>query len=141
VTVEPIVHVLSLRCDPAAAFDAYARIGEWWHPDYTSDASTLATVVIEPRPGGRVFERHRDGHEVDWGRVTAWEPPLRLAYSSHLAQPPETPSEIRVTFQPADRGCTMRFEHGGWTAENAEPRAKFREWPLLLRRFAALADH
>lgn len=67
-TVEPIVHVLSLRCDPAAAFDAYARIGEWWHPDDTSEARTLTTVLIEPRLGGRVFERHRDGHEVDWGR-------------------------------------------------------------------------
>ena len=34
----------------------------------------------------------------------------------------------------------VRFEHGGWTAANADQRAKFREWPLLLRRFAALAD-
>ena len=30
-TLEPIVHLLSLRCDPTAAFHAYARIGncEW----------------------------------------------------------------------------------------------------------------
>ena len=32
-TLEPIVHVLSLRCDPVAAFDADARIGRRWHPD------------------------------------------------------------------------------------------------------------
>ena len=98
------------------------------------------TVVIEPRPGGRVFERHRDGHEVDWGWVTAWERPHRLAYATHLAQPRETPSEIRVTFEPSADGCSVRFEHGGWTAANADQRAKFREWPLLPRRFAALAD-
>jgi len=78
---------------------------------------------------------------VDRGRVTAWEPPHRLGYATFLAQPRETPSETRVTFEPADGGCRVRFEHGGWTAENADRRAKFRDWPLLLRRFAALADH
>jgi hypothetical protein len=34
----------------------------------------------------------------------------------------------------------VRFEHGGWTAENAEQRAKFRDWPVLLRRFTGLAE-
>jgi hypothetical protein len=140
VTLEPIVHVLPLRCSPAAAFDAYARIGDWWHPDYTSDAATLATVIIEPRVGGRVFERHRDGHVVEWGRVTLWARPRVLAYTTHLAHPPQTPSEILVMFEAAANGCTVRFEHGGWTAVNVEQRAKFCEWPLLLRRFAALAD-
>jgi len=140
VTLEPIVHELSLRCSPAAAFYAYAHLGDWWHPDYTSDATTLLTVVMEPRLGGRVFERHRDGHEVDWGRVTLWAPPRMLAYATHLAQPRETPSEILLAFEATANGCSVRFEHGGWTAANAEQRAKFREWPLLLRRFAALAD-
>lgn len=45
-----------------------------------------------------------------------------------------------VTFEPAAGGCSVRFEHAGWTAANADQRAKFREWPLLPRRFAALAD-
>ena len=139
-TLEPIVHVLSVRCSPAAAFDAYARIGDWWHPDYTSDATTLKTVIIEPRVGGRVFERHRDGHAVEWGRVTLWARPRVLAYTTHLAQPAETPSEILVMFEAAANGCTVRLEHGGWTAANVEQRAKFSDWPLLLRRFAALAD-
>jgi activator of Hsp90 ATPase-like protein len=140
VTLEPIVHVLSLRCSPAAAFYAYAHIGDWWHPDYTSNTTTLATVVIEPRLGGRVFERHRDGHEVDWGRVTLWAPPRVLAYATHLAQPRETPSEILVMFEATANGCSVRFEHGGWTEANAAQRAKFGDWPLLLRRFAELAE-
>ncbi|HET6981579.1 MAG TPA: hypothetical protein VFI53_05525 [Myxococcaceae bacterium] len=42
-----------------------------------------------------------------------------------------------MTFEPATPGCSVRFEHGGWTEANAEQRAKFREWPLLLRRFPA----
>ena len=37
-------------------------------------------------------------------------------------------------------GSRAQLEHGGWTAENAGQGAKFRDWPLLLGRFAALAD-
>ncbi|HZJ53219.1 MAG TPA: hypothetical protein VFD38_03695 [Myxococcaceae bacterium] len=36
-------------------------------------------------------------------------------------------------------GCRVRLEHGGWRAENVDQRAKFRNWPVLLRRSAALA--
>ena len=72
--------------------------------------------------------------------MTLWARPRLLAYTTHLAQPPETPSEILVMFEATANGCTVHFEHGGWTAANVDQRAKFREWPLLLRRFAALAD-
>jgi hypothetical protein len=34
----------------------------------------------------------------------------------------------------------VRFAHGGWTDANTAPRAKFGDWPLLLGRFAALAE-
>ena len=41
---------------------------------------------------------------------------------------------------PTATGCTTRFAHGGWTDANAEARAKFGDWPLLLDRFAGLAE-
>jgi hypothetical protein len=34
----------------------------------------------------------------------------------------------------------VRFAHGGWTDANAATRPKFRDWPTMLDRFAALAD-
>jgi hypothetical protein len=34
----------------------------------------------------------------------------------------------------------IRFAHGGWTEANVADRSKFGDWPLLLDRFAALAD-
>ena len=33
---------------------------------------------------GRIYERTPAGTEHDWGEVTVWEPPARLAYLWHL---------------------------------------------------------
>lgn len=139
--LEPITLTYDLACSPSRAFRTYVeRIGEWWDGKYTRDGATLVTVRIEPTVGGRVYAQHLDG-EDEWGRVTIYEPGVRLAYSSVLAQPPEDPTEITVTFaQAGPDGSTMRFEHGGWHEGNLEHRAKFRDWRVLLDRFAALAS-
>jgi hypothetical protein len=58
-----------------------------------------------------------------------------------LAQDPAHPSEVAVEFVPAeDGGCMVRFAHGGWTEENLADRRKFGDWPVMLDRFAALAE-
>ena len=137
----PITLDYDLRCRPDRAFATYVdRIGDWWDGKYTRDPSTLVTVRIEPHVNGRVYAQHQDG-EDEWGRVTVYEPGVRLVYTSVLAQPPEDPSEIAVTFDRAGPdGCALRFEHGGWHAGNAVHRAKFGDWRVLLDRFAALAN-
>ena len=137
----PIVHERSLRCGAESAFATYAgRIGEWWDPRYTANAETFESVVVEPRVGGRVYATHGDIGEHDWGEVTAWEPGARLVHTFTLAQDPAHPSEVAVEFEAADGGCTVRLAHGGWTEANAPARPKFGDWPLLLDRFAALAE-
>jgi hypothetical protein len=136
----PIVHEYALSCRADHAFETYAeRIGEWWDPRYTANAETLEEVVIEPRVGGRVFARHSDIGVDDWGEVTVWEPGRMLAHTFTLAQDPAHPSEVAVTFSDAD-GCAVRFAHGGWTEANAAVRPKFRDWSVMLDRFAALAQ-
>jgi uncharacterized protein YndB with AHSA1/START domain len=97
-------------------------------------------VTIEPRVGGRVFATHSDIGDDDWGEVTVWEPGRRLVHTFTLAQGSTPPSEITVEFVPRDTGCTVGFAHGGWTEANAALRDKFTEWPVILDRFAALAD-
>jgi Activator of Hsp90 ATPase homolog 1-like protein len=126
----------------ADAFATYVDlIGEWWHPDYTANAETLEAVTIEPRVGGRVYATHRDLGEHDWGTVTVWEPGRRLVHTFTLAQDPAYPSEVAVEFSSrADGGCSVRLAHGAWTAENVAARVKFGDWPVMLGRFAALAD-
>ena len=136
-----IVHQYDLRCPAARAFEVYVgRTGDWWHPDYTPDPASFEDLTIEPGAGGRVFLTHRGMGEFDIGRVTVWEPPERLVYSSVLGQEPDQPSEIAVTLTPRGGGCRFRFEHGGWHAGNAADRDKFTEWPRILDRFVSLAE-
>jgi uncharacterized protein YndB with AHSA1/START domain len=61
-------------------------------------------VTIEPRPGGRIYERAPGGEEHDWGCVLAWEPPRRLAYTWHLRRDEADATEVEITFMPADEG-------------------------------------
>jgi hypothetical protein len=132
----------ALRSSVDEAFDTYVRrIGEWWDPRYTANAETFETVVIQPLVGGRVFARHADLGDDDWGEVTTWEPGRRLAHTFALAQDPANPSEVTVEFAPGDGDvCTMRFAHGGWNDSNADARAKFGDWPVILERYVALLD-
>lgn len=129
-----------LDCSRDHAFAVYtARIGEWWHPDYTAAADRFQGVTIEPRIGGRVFASY-DDTEDEWGRVTAWAPGESVAHTFNLAQDPAHPSQLSVTFSDRGAGCSMRFEHGGWDDANAEARDKFTEWRVILDRFARLAE-
>jgi hypothetical protein len=140
-SLEPISHRYDLSCRPEQAFDTYVtRIGDWWPATYTANAETLKSVVIESKLGGRVYERHDDGTEIEWGHVTTWDPARVLAYTSTLAQTREHPSEITVRFAVNNGGCTVIFEHGGWGDGNQSYRAKFGDWPIILGRFTNLAE-
>lgn len=87
-----------------------------------------------------MYATYTDIGEHDWGEVTVWEPGARLVHTFTLAQDPQHPSEVAVEFAPTERGCTVLFAQGGWTKANDESREKFGDWPLMLERFAALAN-
>jgi hypothetical protein len=146
-STSPIIVERALRCSAEDAFTTYSgRIAEWWDPRYTASAETLQAVTIEPRLGGRVFATHSDLGEHDWGEVTVWDPSSRLVHTFTLAQDPQQPSEVAVEFVSGDGrdeaavACTVRLAHGGWTEANLAARQKFGDWPVILDRFAALAD-
>ena len=78
-SIAPIVRTIQVKAPPARAFDLFtSRIGDWW-PKGIGKAPHVA-IVMEPRVGGRWFERDADGNETQWGKVLSWEPPARLLH-------------------------------------------------------------
>jgi uncharacterized protein YndB with AHSA1/START domain len=92
--------------------------GSWWPPEYHIGQADMADAVLEPRAGGRWYERGIDGSECDWGKVLAWEPPHRLLVTWQINgqwqydPDPEHASEIEVRFTADGPGHTMvELEH------------------------------
>ena len=66
--IEPITLAFEVQCPPDRAFDVWtADIDRWWPADHTVTGSDDLLVVLEPRAGGRIFERTRGGAEHEWG--------------------------------------------------------------------------
>ena len=118
--VAPIAKTITVGRPVAEAFRVFTEeIATWWPLDTHSRSPERAvTAVIEPRAGGRIYERTREGEELDWGEVLVWEPPHRLVHSWHLGRPDAT--EVEVRFVPDEAGTRVELEHRGWEALGAE---------------------
>ena len=114
--IEPIRLAFDVPCPPALAFEIWTSgIDGWWPADHTVSGDDDATVVLEPVPGGRIYERTRTGVEHDWGEVIAWEPPVRLAYLWHLRRDRSDATEVEIRFEPlGSSGTRVQIEHRGW---------------------------
>jgi uncharacterized protein YndB with AHSA1/START domain len=94
---------VSVPLPQARAFELFTtRMTEFWPKDHSIGNSELAEVVIEPRSGGRWFERGVDGGECQWGRVAAWEPPRKIVLLWQIGADwqfdPAFETEVEVTF-------------------------------------------
>ena len=114
-----VTKTVTVRAGRERAFTVFTeRFFVWWPKGHHIGDVELADVVVEPREGGRWFERGEDGTECDWGRVLAWEPPGRLLLSWHLQgdweyhPDPAKASEIEVRFVAEADGLTrVELEH------------------------------
>src|SRR5262249_51973672 len=117
--------------------------------DHNLLAVDIAETVLEPRVGGRIFDRGIDGSECHWARVLAFEPPDRIVFSWDISPQwqvetdPEKTSKGEVRFV-AETPHRTRVElehrnldrHGpGWESER-DGVAGEGGWPLYLQRFA-----
>jgi Activator of Hsp90 ATPase homolog 1-like protein len=114
--IEPLVIEVDLRCSAAHAFATWTQsFGTWWPAGHRSSDDPRATVHLEPRLGGRIYERTGDGREIDWGEVTEWDPPRRLGYLWHLRRDRAGATDVRVDFVENHGGVSrIRIEHTGW---------------------------
>jgi uncharacterized protein YndB with AHSA1/START domain len=134
---------------PERAFAVFTEgLGTWWPLDgYSIGSKPAASAVIEPRVGGRWFERAADGTECPWGHVLAWDPPRRLVLTWEIScdyQPdPSVASEVEVRFLAEKDGRTrVDLVHRGlevYGERAQEMRDTFGSpggWAGLLGRFA-----
>ena len=113
--VPPVVKSVIVRCSPARAFALFAEdFGRWWPLSRTHTGHDPVDCAIEPRVGGRVFERAADGRETPWGTVLAYEPPYRLAFSWAVELSAGQEQLVEIRFTPEGRGTRVELTHSGW---------------------------
>jgi uncharacterized protein YndB with AHSA1/START domain len=142
--VPPVVKAVSVRAAPARAFDLFARdLARWWPLAQFHTGADPVDCAIEPRVGGRVFERAADGNETEWGTVLAYEPPHRLAFSWVIGVSADQAQLIDIRFTPdasGSGGTRVELTHSGWeklgdAAASAARREQFnRGWATLIER-------
>jgi uncharacterized protein YndB with AHSA1/START domain len=116
-SVAPIVKSVTVKAAPEKTFDLFTRkTGTWWKAGQTLGKHPHQDIVIEPKTGGRWYERDAEGNEVQWGRVLAFEPSHRLLLAWQIDKTfkydPDLVTELEITFTPAaGGGTTVRLEH------------------------------
>lgn len=152
-TIEPVRHEVVVELDAAEAFKLFAEgYDTWWPREHHIGDEEMATAVIEPRQGGRVFEIGVSGSECNWGTVLVWDPPRRLVVGWQLngrwEYDPDIDhaSEYEVTFTPlGDGGTSVRLEHRHFERHGDDGRGIQMAvdgpngWPGLLKIYAAKA--
>ena len=130
------------------AFEVFTGAMETWFSHHLGDAPPVR-IVVEPRAGGRWFERAADGTECDWGFVTEWEPPMRVLFAWHLSHEwkfdpdPARATAIEVLFHAEGPAATrVELEHRGFEVlgeharEVADAVGSENGWNGLLQQFA-----
>jgi uncharacterized protein YndB with AHSA1/START domain len=127
------------------------RMSTWWPlAHYKIGKVAAVEAVIEPRVGGRWFERGEDGSTCDWGEVLVWEPPSRLVLSWDITADwqydPKLKTEVEVRFIADGEARTrVELEHrrlDRFGARRDEMRRIFDtegDWGRLLESFGAAA--
>jgi len=96
----------------AEAFRIYTEYPAEWLPAEHTFIPDPRSIAMEPRAGGRFYERSADGTEVTRGTIVEWAPPHRLAVTWRIGPgwrpvfDDEHASVIVVEFIPAGPDAT-----------------------------------
>ena len=152
-TTDAVTHSVLVPLAPDEAFELFTdRFGDWWPKDSHHILDTpAAEAILEPREGGRWYERAEDGSECDWGYVREIDRPDRILLAWHLTPEwkfdpdPAKATEVEVLFTAEEDQTRVTLQHRGFEV-HGEAGAGMREsvasdggWSSLLERYRAAA--
>ena len=136
------VHV---AVSPRDAFEVFTEeIDRWWRrgAKFRVSGRLPGIMRLEPELGGRLFETidgPEGAREVVTGRVTAWEPPSRLAFEWRGVNFGEGErTEVEVAFDAVGDGTRVRLVHRGWASLRDDHPARHGHVGAAFARFLGL---
>lgn len=135
---------------PDRAFELFTtRMGEFWPKTHSINSAPQADVLVEPRAGGRWYERGTDGTEREWGRVGRWAPPGELVLlwqiNADWNYQADFETEVEVSFTERAEGTLVQLRHrhleryGDRVSAMRDSLGSPGGWSGILDQFVALA--
>ena len=124
----------------------------WWPAEHHIGGKPFESIIVEPRVGGRWYERDAEGKDCEWGTVRAWDPPRLVTLSWHLGPDWKysadlaKSSDVAIRFTSEGPEATLvELEHSG-IERHGEGYEQLRAaldspnaWELTLAEFAKAA--
>lgn len=120
----PVRKSVRVKAPINRAFHVFVeQMESWWPATHHIGKTPFESIYVEPRAGGRWYERDANGHQCEWGTVLAWDPPHRVAFSWHLGPGHDQPgwqfnpdmakaSEVEIRFTAEGPQATLvELEH------------------------------
>lgn len=102
---------IAIKAPRERVFDALVGdISAWWGAPYLRSEATTA-IIVEPKIGGRMFERWGDEEGALWGHVTYVERPVRLELVGQIAMAGAIHGHLSYTLEAKGQGTLLKLSH------------------------------
>ena len=113
---DTLVVEFEVRVPLAHAFRVWTQRAALWWPRSHTLSGDPESIVFEPRVGGRIVERGRDGSEHEWGEVTSWDEPRSVGFVWVHAFDRSQATHVELSFHDAGPATQVRLEQTGFAA-------------------------
>lgn len=142
----PVRRTISVSWSQEEAFRRFTEgFASWWPGrSHSIGGERVTRIVFECRVGGRILEELDDGRRFQWGRLTAYDPPRRVAFSWHPSREEREAQDVEVRFDPEGPGTRVELISTGWERLGAKAKSARRGydlgWGSVLAAYAGRAS-
>ena len=113
-----VLVALRIAAPPGRVFDAFVNdIALWWRPNdlFRLTPRGDGELRFEGGEGGRLVTTLPSGKEFEVGKIIAWEPPAKLAFTWRQATFAEGQlTHVEVLFEAVGEETRVSVTHKGW---------------------------